>query len=79
MKASVDISRFPQQSRVIAEALKRYGAIVADNGSAWYFSGTQDNRWSNDALNALKTLRGDAFEAVDESGLMVDRDSAAAR
>jgi hypothetical protein len=75
LKAGVDISRLPGPARVIAEALKRYGAILADNGSAWYLSGTQDDRWDNDALNALKSLRGDQFEAVDESGLMVNADS----
>jgi hypothetical protein len=75
LKASVDISHFPAQARTIAEALKRYGAILADNGSAWYLSGTEDNHWSNDALNALKTLTGSQFEAVDESGLMTDANS----
>ena len=79
LKAGIDISRFPAQARVIAEALKRYGAILADNGSAWYLSGTEDNRWSNDALNALKTLKGSDFEAVDASGLMRDANSGATR
>jgi hypothetical protein len=79
LKASVDVSRLPAPARVIAEALKRYGAIVADNGSAWFLSGTQDDRWDDDALNALKSLRGDQFEAVDESGLVVNPDSGQAR
>jgi hypothetical protein len=79
LKASVDVSRLPGPARVVAEALKRYGAILADNGSAWYLSGTQDDRWDNDALNALKSLRGDQFEAVDESGLMVSADSGQVR
>jgi hypothetical protein len=79
LKSTVDISKFPPQARAIAEALKRYGAIVADNGSAWFFSGTQDNRWSNRQLDALKSLRGSDFEAVDESGLMLDPDSGAVR
>jgi hypothetical protein len=79
LKAGVDISRLPGPARVIAEALKRYGAIVADNGSAWFLSGTQDDRWDNDALNALKSLRGDQFEAVDEGSLMVNADSGQVR
>jgi hypothetical protein len=79
LKASVDVSRFPTQARVVAEALKRYGAMLADNGSPWYLSGTQDQRWSNDALRALKSLRGSDFEAVDTSGLMISTDSAASR
>jgi hypothetical protein len=79
LKASVDTSRMPFQARVVAEALKRYGAIVADNGAAWFFGGTEDSRWDNDQLNALKSLHGSDFEAVDESGLMVDPNSGAAR
>jgi hypothetical protein len=79
LRAGVDTSRFAPQARVIAEALKRYGAILADNGSSWYFSGADDSRWSNDALNALKTLRGSDFEAVDESGLMASPNSAAVK
>ena len=79
LKASVDISKFPPQSRVIAQALKQYGAILADNGFPWFFSGTQDDRWNNDQLNALKGLSGKDFEAVDGSLLMVDANSARCR
>jgi hypothetical protein len=75
LKSTVDISHFPAQARVVAQALKTYGAIVADNGSNWYISGTQDSRWDNSALNALKSLIGNQFEAVDEAGLMVDPNS----
>jgi len=77
LKSSVDISRFPPQARVVAQALKEYGAILADNGSAWYLSGTEDNHWDNDALHALGRLTGADFEAVDASGLMVSADSGA--
>jgi hypothetical protein len=76
LKSTVDISRLPAQARVIAQAMKTYGLIVADNGSAWYLSGTPDDRWSNQALRALGTLTGADFEAVDESGLMVGPNSA---
>ncbi|GAA2023618.1 hypothetical protein GCM10009839_21550 [Catenulispora yoronensis] len=79
LKASVDISALPPQARAVAQALKTYGAIVADNGSAWYISGTPDDRWSNDQLQRLGTLTGADFEAVDESGLRVSADSGAAR
>ncbi len=71
LKASVDISRLPAQARVVAEALKRYGAIVADNGSPFFFTGTADSRWNDDQINALKRLRGSDFEVIDESSLMV--------
>ena len=77
LKSSVDTSRLPAQARVVAEAMKRYGVILADNGSPWYISGVPDNRWSNDALHALGGLTGASFEAVDTSSLMVSADSAA--
>jgi hypothetical protein len=79
LKASVDTSGFPPQARVIAEALKRYGMILADNGSPWYLTGTEDEHWDNDALRALKSLRGGDFEAVDITPLMVDPDSGRCR
>jgi hypothetical protein len=79
LKASVDVSGLPPQARAIAQALKTYGAIVADNGSAWYVSGAPDDRWSNDQLQRLSALTGSDFEAVDESGLRVSADSGAAR
>ncbi|MEV0459188.1 hypothetical protein [Catellatospora methionotrophica] len=79
LKASVDTSKMPKQARIIAEAMKKYGVIVADNGSAWYLSGAPDDRWSNDALRALKNLQGSNFEAVDTSGLMADKNSGAVR
>ncbi|MEV0460936.1 hypothetical protein [Catellatospora methionotrophica] len=79
LKASVDTSKMPKQARIIAEAMKKYGVIVADNGSPWYLSGAPDDRWSNDALRALKNLSGSNFEAVDTSGLMADKNSGAVR
>jgi hypothetical protein len=69
LKSSVDTSGLPYQARVIAEALKRYGMIVADNGSPWFISGAPDRRWNNGALHALGRLTGRDFEAVDTSGL----------
>jgi hypothetical protein len=79
LRAGVDISGLPPQARAVAQALKTYGAIVADNGSAWYVSGTQDDRWNNDQLQRLSSLDGSDFEAVDVSGLRVSAGSAAAR
>jgi hypothetical protein len=67
LKASTRIDGFPEQARVIATALKRYGMIVADNGSNWFISGAPDPGWDNDDLRALKQLRGSDFEVVRES------------
>ena len=65
LKASVDISGMPRQARRVAVALKRYGLIVADNGSDWFISGAPDRRWDNDQLHALDVLSGRDFEVVD--------------
>jgi len=76
LKAGVDISRFSAEVQVILRALKTYGMILADNGSAWYISGAPDPRWDNDVLvGQLGQIRGSDFEAVDEASLMVDPDS----
>jgi hypothetical protein len=69
LKASYNISTFPPHARVILQAMKTYGIIVADNGSDWYFTGSQDVRWDDDQLNALKSVPGSQFEAVDTSNL----------
>ncbi len=64
LKASYDISGYTGHSRVILQALKTYGMIVADNGSNWFISGAADTRWDDDDLNQLKLVPGSAFEAV---------------
>jgi hypothetical protein len=69
LKASIDISHLPYQARIVAEALKRYGMILADNGSPWYVSGAPNPRWSDDALHQLSRLSGADFEVVDTSSL----------
>ncbi len=75
LKASVDVSRFGPQSRVILRALQKHGAIVADNGSSWYVTGAPDSRWDNDDLHGLGALHGSDFEFVDPASLITDPDS----
>ena len=65
LKASVDISSYGPQSRVVLTALKRYGMILADNGSPWYITGAPSARWNDDDLHALGRLTGADFEVVD--------------
>jgi hypothetical protein len=65
LKASYDISGYTGQARVILEALKKYGLIVADNGSNWFITGAADSRWNDADLNQLKVVPGAAFEVVD--------------
>jgi hypothetical protein len=64
LKASYSLARFHGESLVILQALKRYGMIVADNGSSWFLTGGADPRWNDDDLNQLKSVPGKAFEAV---------------
>ena len=56
--------------RVILTAMQRYGIILADNGSPWFFSGASDPRWNDDELNQLKALVGADFEVVNTSGFV---------
>ncbi|HSC05062.1 MAG TPA: hypothetical protein VLC49_17150 [Solirubrobacteraceae bacterium] len=69
LKASVNISGLPYQARVVAQALKRYGMILADNGSPWFISGAPNRGWNNDALHLLDRLTGRDFEVVNTSSL----------
>ena len=64
LKSDYGVGGLSGGARVIAEALKHYGMIVADNGSNWYFSGSSDRRWSDENLNQLKRIPGSAFQVV---------------
>jgi hypothetical protein len=64
LKASFDTSHFPRQSRIVLNALKRYGMIVADNGSNWFISGAPSSGWNNDDLHQLGRVHGSDFEVV---------------
>ena len=75
LKASFDISGYSPEAQVILTAMKHYGLILADNGSNWYFQGTADPQWPDSLLSELKTVPASAFEAVDESSLMVNPNS----
>jgi hypothetical protein len=79
LKAGTDISGFSPENQVILRALKKYGMLLADNGSSWYISGAPDDHWNNDSLHLLRNLHGSDFEAVDESSLIVDPDSGEVR
>ena len=75
LKASIDPNSFDPAVRPIIVALQHYGAIVADNGSAWYLSGAPDSRWNNDLLATLSCIKGSDFEAVDTHSLIVNPNS----
>jgi hypothetical protein len=64
LRKEFDLTRFPPQARVVLQALKTYGMLLADNGSDWFISGAPDPRWNDDELNTLKRVRGEEFEVV---------------
>jgi hypothetical protein len=64
LKASFDISSFPPQAKVVLAALKKYGMIMADNGSSMYISGDPDDRWDNDDLGSLRQVPASVFEVL---------------
>lgn len=78
LKASVNISGFPRVDRIILQALKTYGMIIADNGSAWYLSGVPSAAWNNDVLHQLDGIVGRDLEVVNESCLEITASSARA-
>jgi hypothetical protein len=76
LKASFKISSsLRKDTQVVLRAMKKYGMVLADNGTPWYFQGTSDTRWKNDMMDELKQIPASAFEAVDTSSLMVSKNS----
>jgi hypothetical protein len=69
LKASVNIAGLPRQARIVAQTLKTYGMILADNGSPWFISGAPSPHWNDDALHQLDRLTGRDFQVVDTSSL----------
>jgi hypothetical protein len=69
LRANYPVRGFPRQARIVLVALKRYGMIVADNGSSWYVQGEPNANWSNDALHELHRVKGSDFRVVDTSDL----------
>jgi hypothetical protein len=64
LKAGYNISGFSANLQVILSAMKKYGLIMADNGSAMYISGAPDSRWDNDDLHNLGQVPASAFEVI---------------
>jgi hypothetical protein len=69
LKAAVDISTYPAQVRVVLTALKKYGMILADNGSNWYISGAPNPGWIDDDLQKIRGIHGSDFEAVQHGAI----------
>lgn len=77
LRADYPLAGLSPQARIIAVALKRYGLILADNGTNWFISGVPHASWNNDVLAQLATIPGSAFEVVDSTSLRIDPDSGA--
>lgn len=72
LRADFDLSSFSGDSLVILTALKRFGMIVADNGSDWFISGATDSRWNDENLEQLKGVPGSAFEVVQSGPILTN-------
>ncbi|EMY79759.1 hypothetical protein LEP1GSC060_0911 [Leptospira weilii serovar Ranarum str. ICFT] len=79
LKASFNIDGFSKENQVILRALKKYGMILADNGSDWFMSGSPNENWNNDQLHKLGKVLGNQFEAVDSESLILSPDSGETR
>ena len=77
LKSSFSLAAFGPAAQTVLRAMKRYGLMLADNGSDWYFQGTVDRRWTNGLMDQLKSVPAKAFQAVDVSACRVSRHSAA--
>ena len=78
LKAGYPLTGLRADTKVVLAAMKRYGLVLADNGSPWYFQGTSDTRWRSGLLDELKRIPASAFEAVDVGPLRVAANSARA-
>jgi hypothetical protein len=68
LKASTDLTGLPKDALAIGLALKKYGLIVADNGSDWDICATSDKRWNTESLKLLQRIKGSDFEVIVTSG-----------
>lgn len=79
LKAGFSLAGWSPQARIVLVAMKKYGLIVADNGSNWYFQGTSDPRWPIALIDELKRIPASAFEVVDEHSLQISANSGQSR
>jgi uncharacterized protein (TIGR03437 family) len=77
LKATFDTSSFPPQARIVLQALKTYGMMVADNGGNWFISGAPNPNWNDADIDTLKRVHGSDFEAVDTTSIVPPGDNIA--
>ncbi len=68
-------SNLRADTKAILRAMKKYGIVLADAGSPWYFQGASDTRWNQQMLDELKNIPASAFEAVNTSSLRINANS----
>jgi hypothetical protein len=79
LRAAYHPTGFGPKARAVVRAMKTYGLVLADNGSAWYFQGERSSHWPNSLLDQLKRIPANKFVAVDTSSLKVSDDSGQTR
>ncbi len=79
LKKSFSIGKYNVETQVILRAMRTYGVILADNGSNWYFGGSEDQGWPSQVLDELKSIPAGAFVAVATGPMKVSKDSAAVK
>lgn len=78
LKASFSLAGFSRDAQVVLTAMKKYGLVLADNGSPWFFQGTSDSRWTAALVSEFGKVPAGAFEAVDTAPLQISSSSGAA-
>lgn len=79
LRADFPLAGWSQQARVVLQAMKDYGLVLADNGSGWFFQGTADERWPIELVDELKGIPASAFQAVNTAPMRVSANSGRAR
>lgn len=72
LRQDFDLTGYPDEAKVILTALKKYGMILADNGSDFFINGSPDERWNNDALAAIRKVKGSDLEVIKMENIVAD-------
>jgi hypothetical protein len=75
LKSGYNINGFSPQAKIVLQAMKTYGIVLADNGSPWYVTGAPNENWDNEVLHEIDVVTGNDFEAVDTSGWIINVNS----
>jgi ribosomal protein L24E len=79
LRGDFDVTKYRADTQAVLRAMQRYGLILADNGSNWFFTGAASNSWPDPFISELKTIPASAFDAVDATSLQLDANSGQVR